>query len=281
MEELSRPTFPKTALGPNPDTAAVIGAAERINGVMAFTVRSSGPWAAANDTCSLDFRESQTNSGSHVTRNLEKLSTHLGIDAHGIVTCRQIHSDRIVVANGPSESVPSADAVITERPGIYPAVKTADCLPILILEPAKGIAAAVHAGRRGTVLRITRKVLTFMKKRYGCEPSDMIVALGPAIGACCYELDERVLTPLRQAIPHAERFIVAGSQDRSRKEGQTPSYRLDLTAVNRYELEAEGVPDKNIHELKLCTSCNPQLFFSYRRDGIHSGRQLSLAGFRP
>jgi len=295
---------------------------------MAFSVRSD---RQSNDpTDSLNFIKDQNNSGEDVTRNLERLGEQLKIDARRVVTCRQSHGDNIAVLNAPLCGTRSADAIITEKPGIFPAIKTADCLPILMLEPQKGVAAAIHAGWRGTVLRITRKVLLTMKTRFGCEPSDMIVALGPAIGACCYEVDDKVLTPFRRAIPQADRFIDAiaiardsdryvksGSQalnreiplnpllskggrgdlpgndtdlsisdttidnyNKSRKQTASVSHRLDLTAVNRYELKAEGVPEENIFELGLCTSCNPDLFFSYRRDGVLSGRHISLTGFR-
>ena len=268
----------KVAMPKSHDLAAVVPAAERVNGVMAFSVRSGGRKRSPQNY--LDFMQSRHNSAKEVTENLEKLGAGLGIDARHIVTCRQIHGDEIAVLDALPDSTANADAVITEKPGIFPAIKTADCLPILILEPRKEIAAAVHAGWRGTVLRITRKVVVTLKKRFGCEASDMIVALGPCIGVCCYEVDDKVLTPLRKAIPQADRFIGRNRRDRAVKDEPDVSYRLDLTAVNRYELIAEGIPEENILELGLCTSCNPDLFFSYRRDGARSGRHISLTGFR-
>jgi hypothetical protein len=278
MEALTERMPLNVVIPENQDVAAVVPAAARINGVMAFSVRSDGQSAYPTD--SLNFIKGQDNSGEDVTRNLERLGSRLAIDARRVVTCRQIHADDIAVLNALPDSTPSADAIITEKPGIFPAIKTADCLPILILEPRKRVAAAIHAGWRGTVLRIARKVLLTMKTRFGCDPSHMIVGLGPAIGACCYEVDETVLTPFRRAIPQADRFISVRPSVQPMKDTSAPSHRLDLTAINRYELEAEGVPEENIFELGLCTSCNPGLFFSYRRDGALSGRHISLTGFR-
>ncbi len=278
MEELTGRIALKMTMPECQDLATVVPAAERINGVMAFSVRTGGQ--ATSRTDSLNFVRSQDNSNEDVTRSLEKLGAYLGIDARQVVTCRQVHGDNIAVLNALPDRSPSADAIITENPGIFPGIKTADCLPILMLEPKTRVAAAVHAGWRGTVLRITRKVLLTMKKRFHCEPSDMIVGLGPAIRACCYEVDDRVLTPLRRAIPEADRFIGVRSRRQSPKDAPILSHHLDLTAVNRYELVEEGVPYENIFDLGVCTSCNPELFYSYRRDGSLSGRHISLTGFR-
>jgi hypothetical protein len=116
-----------------------------------------------------------------------------------------------------------------------------------------------------------------MKSRYGTNPTDLIAGLGPAIGPCCYEVDEVVLKPFRQGFAQAEQFIIRSkSGDRSKE-----SFRLDLVGANRFELIQEGVPSTNIHSTELCTSCNTALFFSYRRDGVKSGRHLALTGFIP
>lgn len=266
-------TIPKSI-----DIAATVPAAERLNAVMAFSVRSVGQTGSPQN--SLNFLESPANSTEEVNGNLGNLGARLGIDARNIVTCRQIHGDGMAVLDTLPGRAPDADAMIAARPGIFPAIRTADCLPILILEPRKRIAAAVHAGWRGTVLGITRKVVAVMKRRFRCDPSDMMAALGPAIGACCYEVDDTVLTPLRRAIPGADRFIEVKRRVHPVTDEPTVSYRLDLTAVNRYELKAEGVPEENILEQGLCTCCNPHLFFSYRRDGSLAGRHISLTGFR-
>jgi YfiH family protein len=260
------------------DVAIAVSAATHIGGVMAFSVRSGGrsPWPVD----SLNFSVNRYDSYENVQQNFSMLGTHLEIDPTCIVTCHQTHGDTIAVVDSIPESPPQADAVVTTGPGIFPAIKTADCLSILILSPREKIAAAIHAGWRGTVLRITRKVLDFLVTEYQCEPSSLLVALGPVIGPCCYEVDDTVLIPFKESVPHAERFITSVPGKKSGKDSGTLSQRLDLAHANRFELLAVGVRNSNIFQVSLCTSCNPSLFFSFRRDGISAGRQLSVTGFR-
>jgi len=247
----------------------------RTNSIMAFSVRTGG--CSPPPFESLNFSVSQGDALKNVQRNYTTLAECLGIEADRIVTCRQVHKDSVEVIDAIPEVPPRADAIITSNPGIYPAIKTADCLPILLLDPVRRVAGAIHAGWRGTVLRITRKVVRMMKSRYGTNPTDLVAALGPAIGPCCYEVDEVVLEPFRQGFPQAEQFIIRSkSGDRSKE-----SLRLDLVGANRFELIQEGVPLANIYSTELCTSCNAALFFSYRRDGVKSGRHLAITGFIP
>ncbi len=103
---------------------------------------------------------------------------------------------------------PQVDAMITAVPGVYPAIKTADCVPILLVDRVRRVSAAVHAGWRGTVKRITRKVVLLMKDRFKSRAQDIVAAVGPAIRGCCYEVDDTVLVPFCQSLPDGERFIV-------------------------------------------------------------------------
>jgi YfiH family protein len=176
-----------------------------------------------------------------------------------------------------TSAILEADAVLTPATGLFPAVKTADCLPILLLDPVQRIAGAIHAGWRGTVLRIVKKVLDIMNRDFGSEPRDLIATLGPAIGPCCYEVDDTVLAPFRQAVPKPDRFI---SVHVSRNSGFRQTPHLDLTAANRWELISAGVLESNLHTVDLCTCCGRELLFSHRRDGFRSGRHLALVGFR-
>jgi len=212
----------------------------------------------------------------NVKCNLAVLGCRIAIDPERIVTCRQMHGDHIHVTEAVPESPPQADAIVTSRPNIFPAIKTADCVPILILDPIRKIAAAVHAGWRGTVLRISRKTVELMQNRFGSDPSVLVVGMGPGIGPCCYEVDDAVLSPFRKSFPDAERFIC------THKSGHRSiiSYHLDLAAANRFELAELGVPERNIYATDLCTACHKDLFFSHRRDGAKSGRHIAVVGFR-
>ncbi len=228
-------------------------------------------------------------------QNLAILGAKLAVKPERIVFPKQVHGAAIEILDSIPRHAPTADALITSSPGIFPAVKTADCVPILLLDPVQKVAAAVHAGWKGTVLRIARKAVNLMCEEFGTEPSDIIASLGPGIGQCCYEVDEVVLKPFQQAFPDADRFVVSAeklkrepswNEIRQRplptRSGKSDSmtYHLDLVAANRSELCCVGVLANNVYSTDLCTACHPELFFSYRRDSGRTGRQLGLVGFR-
>ncbi len=259
----------------NGPVALVLPKIDEYRGVIAFSLRTGGCSPLPFD--SLNFSARHGDDPENVQCNYGVLAERLGIDANRIVTCAQVHEDTVEVVDTVPTAPLRADAIITAIAGIYPAIKTADCLPILLLDPQRRVAAAIHAGWRGTVLRITRKVVRMMKTCFGTNPRDLIAGLGPAIGPCCYEVDDVVLDPFRGNFPQPEQFIVkCNSNDRSKE-----SLRMDLLGANRFELIQEGVPEGNIHATELCTACDSALFFSYRRDGVKSGRHLAVTGFIP
>ena len=130
------------------------------------------------------------------------------------------------------------------------------------MDPRKKVIAAVHAGRQGTALHVTAKVLRKMKEVFGCRHHDLLVAMGPSIGPCCYEIDEQVFQP------GWEPFAT------SRGHGK---WMLDLAGINIDQARSEGIEACQISWIHLCTCCHPDLFFSYRREGT-TGRQLSFIG---
>jgi polyphenol oxidase len=256
------------------NVALVLTEAERYSGVMAFSLRTGGcsppPFEALN------FSVQHGDSIENVQENLNVLGARLGIEPARIVTCRQVHGDDIAVLDSLPTSRPAVDALVTRVPQLYPAVKTADCVPILLLDPVGGVSAAVHAGWRGTVKRITGRVLRLMQRRFRTRTENVIAAVGPSIGSCCYEVDAAVLVPFRRNIPEADRFI----SNATPAGHDTQRAHLDLIGVNHTELIAEGVSPQKIHVADCCTCCNPGLFFSYRRDGLRSGRHIAVTGFR-
>ena len=246
--------------------------------LMAFSLRNGG--CSPPPVRSLNFSVANGDSYSNVERNLKVLTERLGIDPERVITGKQVHGDSLAVLDTVPRKLPQADALIATVPGVFPAIKTADCLPILMLDPVTKVAAAVHAGWRGTVQRITKKVLEALVKEFGVDLRDLVVSLGPAIGPCCYEVDDAVLTPLDEAIPNSDRFVRTESPRHSPRSGGRLSRRLDLTAINVFELISHGVAENHIVSANLCTACHPHLFFSHRRDGDPSGRHLSVVGFR-
>lgn len=173
-------------------------------------------------------------------------------------TLKQIHSSECVPANGRSGELGRGDALLENAPGAVVAVKTADCIPILLADDRHRAVAAVHAGWRGTVAGIAQHALRTMHARFGTEPADVRAAIGPGIGKCCYEVGAEV----------AAQF---GEQGRA---------RIDLAATNREQLEAAGVKPDRIYVANLCTMCGVTDFYSFRRDKEAAGRLYSFAGIR-
>lgn len=177
---------------------------------------------------------------------------------------KQVHGSTIVTP--PWAEPPEADASFTDVGGSLLAIETADCQPILIVDPATRRVAAVHAGWRGTAARIAQKTAEELI-RTGSRAADLLGALGPAIGACCYEVGLDVEDAFG---PDRARFFVRGKSTRK---------HLDKTAANRAQLEEAGLAATNIDVLDLCTRDREDLFFSYRRDGANAGRMISVVGF--
>lgn len=279
---------------------------DRHGAFMAFSLRRGGVSPRPFD--SLNFSTQEGDSIENVRQNFQILGERLDIDPQRIVTCRQIHGDEVVIVNGRPNRPPKADAIISTAPGIYPTVKTADCVPILLVDPVRRISAAVHVGWRGAVLRIARKVVQTMNRKFKSKPEELIAAVGPAIGKCCYEVDGKVLKPFRESLPEADQFIrstpkpighmddrhggrfhhnpvgpaflPATDSEHPRVSENSRKAFLDLPGVARFELISGGVPEQNIHSVDLCTSCRSDLFFSHRRDKGQTGRHIAVAGFR-
>jgi YfiH family protein len=193
-----------------------------------------------------------------VLENRRTLAGALGRDAGSLVLGRQVHGTAVEIresAPEPGAPLREADAQITATCKLTPLVLVADCVPLL-LGTADAV-AAVHCGWRGVAGGIVEKALAAVRER---ARGDVFAALGPGIGACCYEVGPEVLAA----------FEARGHEQR-------PGRRLDLPGAVRHELERFAVPAERIHACGLCTSCNPQLFFSHRRDGGQTGRQAGLA----
>lgn len=175
-----------------------------------------------------------------------------------LATLHQIHSDICVKACGRTGVLGHGDALLENMPGRLVAVKTADCLPILLVDEEHRAVAAVHAGWRGTVQGIVRHAVRRMEHEFGTRPARLHAAIGPGIGECCYEVGPEV----------AAQFGKGG-----------PAH-IDLADANRLQMAEAGIPDGQIYAAQLCTKCGSGDFHSYRRDGERSGRMLSFAGVK-
>ncbi len=226
----------------------------------AFTTRTNGLGGRKN--------------GTKMPDDWKAVAEAFGINLDRVVTVNQVHGDTIVLVddeNYRALKTVQADAMITNAQGIAIGVETADCVPILLFDPGKPAIAAVHAGWRSTVKRIVQKTLKRMQDEFGSDPSRMIAAIGPAIGPECYEVDEPVMGPMREAFP----FWKDVSSERG-----PGKWGLDLVKANKRELAQAGLAEKNIHALGLCTSCRKDLFYSFRAEG-RTGRMLSVIMIKP
>ncbi len=179
------------------------------------------------------------------------------------ITLKQIHSDRILRVGDRLHSC-EGDALITSHPGTFVAVKTADCVPILIADPESHAVAAVHAGWRGTVLGIAVKTLRRLEAEFRADAGKLLIAIGPCIGGCCYEVGPEVAQQFQELLP-----------ERDDLDART---RLDLAEVNLRQLCEAGVRPDHISIARRCTLCGGEEFHSFRRDRERAGRMLSVIG---
>jgi YfiH family protein len=181
-------------------------------------------------------------------------------DTTNPASVRQIHSDIIVVAEH-TGCLAEGDALITNRPGITLSIRTADCLPILMADPKNRAVAAVHAGWRGVTLGIVPKTVKAIADRFGTRPQDLVVAIGPGIGACCFEVGPEVAVQFQPWFPERD--------DLSNRT------KVDLVETIIRQLGRNDVTLGQIGTADLCTLCHPDLFHSYRRDHEQAGRMTA------
>jgi hypothetical protein len=265
----------------------------------------------------------------NVARNRQLLAEAVtGDPATPLVTLRQIHSTILVVAGaadatrkqprksgvpsdrGPQEAVLASwggsdrssslgwkgDGIMTGAPGLLLGVQTADCIPVLVADRRRWAVAVFHAGWRGTVNRIVETGVGRMRLEFGSRPEDLVAAIGPGIGACCYAVGEEVLSEFESQFSYArELFSEVYDSDpvrtkypllfmTQRAPGHSaigPCLHLDLVEANRRQLLAAGLKPRSIKVVGGCTSCQPELFFSHRASQGRAGRMLSVIGIRP
>lgn len=205
-----------------------------------------------------------------VRQNRLVLCQLLNIENDHIILPRQTHHTEIrnideafflLNATERQEVLEGVDAIITNLPGVCIGVSTADCIPVLIYDPVRRVACAVHAGWRGTVARIVEKAISDMTAHYGSQPQDMVAQIGPGISLESFEVGDEVYEAFQKA-----GFDMPLISCRKQK------WHIDLPQCNRLQLLACGLPDSAISLSPICTYQHPETHFSARRLGIHSGR---------
>jgi hypothetical protein len=240
---------------------------------------------------------------ANVIRNRQLLAEAVsGAGATPLVTVRQIHSS-VLVSQGPIGATArvagqqhpcKGDGLMSSQPGVLLGIQTADCIPVLVADRRRKAIAAFHAGWRGTVRRIVENGIGRMRLEFGSQPGDLVAAIGPGVGQCCYAVGEEVFSEFESQFTYgSELFRQVESSDPLRARypmmflnQRAPGHwsgsglHLNLIEANRRQLLAAGLEPGAIQVVGACTNCHPELFFSHRGSRGRCGRMMSVIGIR-
>jgi polyphenol oxidase len=226
--------------------------------------------------------------GSVATESREngwsEVSAAMAVGPLNLVRVHQVHGAAIVVARSGDGAIrPPADIMITSDAAAALAVQAADCVPLLIADRRTGVVAAAHAGWRGLAARVPQVAVQALTREFGSVPADMVVAVGPSIGACCYEVGVDVRDAFARAgyrdadlarwfFEHPQPTAANASMPTLSNTRRADHWFMDAWRIARHQLELAGVPFDQIHVAALCTASHPDMLCSYRRDGTGAGR---------
>lgn len=234
-----------------------------------FTSRHGG--TSEGDFYSLNLGMNTNDNISNVKINYQIVADTLDTDINNFVLSDQVHKCNIKIVNEndrgkgivKERDYKEIDGLITNNKNIVLSTVYADCVPIFYLDVVKKVIALAHAGWRGTVNKIAGKIIDEMVINFESNPKDIYVGIGPSIGSCCYEVDENVITKFKKNFNNSNDFIKKTSKNK---------WALDLWHANYSLLLEKGVLKNNITCSGLCTSCNVDSFFSYRKENGNTGR---------
>ena len=281
--------------------------------ILRAPVLASLPWLAHGfstrlggvSTCyggkTLNLGLTQHDTQANVERNRHALLTALqATDANGdpwpLVQVKQIHSAVVHRVKSKTAESLTGDGLITNAPGLLLAIKTADCVPVLVADTNRRVVAAFHAGWRGTVARIVEKGVGEMRRQFGSLPRDLRAAIGPCIRRCCYQVGPEVRTEFDSQFSYADdlfeevfdsnaihiRYPLLFLNQRAPGHGDLgPEIHLDLIEANSRQLEDAGLREKHISIVEGCTACDTTRFFSHRAEFGKTGRMMAVIGIRP
>lgn len=239
----------------------------------AFCTRWGG--TSEGRLANLNFGVHSGDREEHLMRNREILCSAFDVPEQNLVTINQVHGDRLLVVDKKSRDWQHGgtleyDGIITSVREMPVGIKTADCVPVFLVDPTKRVVGAVHAGWKGTSLEIVAKAVGVFMKEFASTPADILAVIGPSIGPCCYEVDDIVFR-------HFDEERRGSFFSRCEEEGK---WMLNLSAANRFQLLDIGVPPDNIFSADICTSCSTDIFFSHRMEHGDTGRQLNFIMLR-
>ncbi len=244
--------------------------------INAFTTRTGGVSRIPFNNLNLAYNVGDKE--SLVAENRKIILDVLNIDYRNTVSAQQVHKDKIALVRKEdkgkgvfkySNGIAQTDALITDTPGIALLMCYADCVPIFILDPVKKAIALIHGGRRGTELEITLKTLIKMKKIFRTKPKSCLAAIFPSIGTRSYNFRNK--DKINDYWLNKDKISGELIYKKNKEE-----WSLDLKKANHLQLIKAGLQEKNIFVNELCTSGNPEYFFSYRRDKGNTGRMAAI-----
>lgn len=244
------------------DLDVLHGFSDRVGGV------SKGPYSSLNVGLHVGDEPAD------VIENRRRLCRALGIELETLVVGEQVHGVEVSVVTADEKGrgaltltdvVPGVDALVCDTPGVALFAMYADCVPVFLYDPRRRAVGLAHAGWKGTAAGIARRTVETMTDAFGCRPSDILAAVGPSIGPCCYEVCPEV----------AERFE---GEDPGLVRGNGQRRRIDLWAANEKQLTEAGIAAGNIATARLCTRCLGETFFSHRGENGRTGRMAAVIG---
>ena len=231
---------------------------------------------------SLDLALHVGDEAKSVAENRRRFCQGLGLDAARMTTCQQVHGNNIACitqaeigagAYTLENTVQDTDALITNLPGVPLTLFFADCTPIMIYDPVNNAVGIAHGGWRGTAGAIAFHTVKAMAQAFGTNPRDCLASVGPSIGPCCYEIGDEVAQQFEKVFLDASELIL-------HRDEASGKYHLDLWLANALMLQRAGVQMCNIDMADTCTSCNSEVFFSYRADHGKTGRIAALIALK-
>ncbi len=237
------------------ETGIVIdGFSTRLGGV------SKGCWSTMN------ISTSRGDDPAAVRENTRRMAAALGVDPADLTYTQQVHSTHVALvgAEDKGKTFSETDGLITDVPGICLVTFYADCVPLYFVDPKKKVIALSHSGWKGTVNRMGEVTLREMTRAFGCDPADIVAAIGPSICQDCYEVSEDVIDQFRASFDESlwPQIFTTGAPGK---------YQLNLWEANRQVLLGAGILPEHLAVTNLCTHCNPDLLFSHRTMGPRRG----------
>lgn len=246
-----------------------------------FSTRKGGQshaYAAADAPGELNLGLTAEDAREVVLANRRLLAEAIaGSAAVPLVSLKQIHSCLVRASTAADAACPlplEADGHFTAEPGLLLAAQTADCIPVLVADRRQKVVAAFHAGWRGTVQRIVELGVGRLHAECGSRPEDLVAAIGPGAGPCCYAVGEEVIQSFHARFAYAAELFFSIADPVPGSSG----LHLDLIEANRRQLLAAGVESDAIRIVGGCTNCRQDLFFSHRGSAGHAGRMMAVIG---